>query len=259
MKPIRWHWLCASIFAYATSLQAAQGTALVETKVKTLLVDPHSQSPVLVLETVADGRRLPIWIDGPEARAIAMELEQIKAPRPLTHDLIRDILQKIGASVRRVAITDLRNNTYLALLSLNIKGEEVEIDCRPSDAIAIALRMKAPIFAAEQVLAKSKPLPDERGAQKQLGIDAQNLTAELAQLLESQQQDGVLVATVAPGSIAAKAGIERGDIITKADDKPVRSAGELESMIQSLQTPARIKLEVIRKGKPVTVVIELPS
>lgn len=262
MKSIRWLALPIIVFAQFAQLNAAQVAALVETKVKTVTLDPFTQSPVVVLETLTDKKLLPIWIDVPEARAIAMELEQVKAPRPLTHDLIRNILQKLGAQLQHAAITELRNDTYIAMLSLSVKGEKVELDCRPSDAIAVALRMKAPIFAASQVLAKSKPLSKESGragpAQTKLGIQAQDLTAALAKLLDSQQQRGVLVASVESGSIAMKAGIESGDIITKANDKTIVSAGDLDSAVQAVKAPAQLKLEVIKKGKPTTVVIDLP-
>jgi hypothetical protein len=262
MKSIRCIPLFIAAFAWASVLSAAQDAVLVETKVKTITIDPYSQSPVIVLETVADMKLLPIWIDIPEARAIAMELEQVKAPRPLTHDLIRNILQKLGTKVQRAAVTELRNNTYIALLSLTVNGREMEIDCRPSDAIAIALRMKAPIFVSGQVLAKAKPLPTESGragrTQTKLGIQAQELSAELAKLLDSQQERGVLVAAVEAGSIAMKAGIERGDIITKANDRIIVSAGDLEAAVEALKAPAQLKLEIIKKGKPTTVVIDLP-
>jgi bifunctional DNase/RNase len=262
MKSIRWLALSILVFAQVAEPSVAQDLVLVETKVKTVTVDPYTQSPVVVLETVTDKKLLPIWIDVPEARAIAMELEQIKTPRPLTHDLIRDLLQKLSANLRRAAITEVRNNTYIAVLTLNVRGPDLEIDCRPSDAIAIALRMKAPIFASAQVLAKSKPIPAESGraghAQTKLGIQAQNLTVELAKLLDSEQQHGVLVASVESASSAMKAGIEPGDIITKANDKTILSVGDLESTVQAAKAPARIKLEVIKKGKPTTVVIDLP-
>ena len=247
----------------ASDLQAAQGAASVETKVKTVMVDPTSQSPVVVLESVADKKLLPIWIDVPEARAIAIEIEQIKVPRPLTHDLIRNILQGLGATLQRVTITDLRNSTYFAHLSLSIKGQELQIDSRPSDAIAVALRMKAPIFATTQVLAKSKPVPSQptraEQTQKKLGIQAQDLTAELANLFDSQQQKGVLVTEVALGSNAMKAGLQRGDIIIKANEQLIGSASELESLIHATKPLSQIKLEVIKKGKPATIVIDLPS
>src|SRR6059058_1762191 len=147
----------ALIFAVCGPLYAAQEET-VETKIKTMLFDPTTDAPVVVLETVGDKKLVPIWIDIPEARAIALELQHV-APRPLTHDLIRNILQSLGATLERVTITDIRNSTYFAVLHLRLKGEEFQIDSRPSDAIAVALRMKVFIYASVQVLAKSKPVP----------------------------------------------------------------------------------------------------
>jgi bifunctional DNase/RNase len=227
------------------------------------MLDPNSQLPIVVLETVTDKQLLPIWIDVPEARAIALELEHVTAPRPLTHDLIRNILQGLGATVQRVLISDLRSNTYFAVVFLGFKGQEMQIDARPSDAIAVALRMKAPIYASAQVLAKSKSLPalDSRAkeSQKKLGIQAQDLTAEIAALLDVSLQKGVVIVDVAPGSVAMAAGIQRGDIITKANDQTISSTHELEAFVRSMRPAARVKLDVIKKGKPTTIVIDLPS
>lgn len=246
----------------ALDLHGAQDFPSVEARVKTMLIDPNSQTPVVVLETVADKKPLPIWIDVPEARAIALELEHVSLPRPLTHDLIRNILQSVGATLQRVTITELRNNTYFANLSLATKEKVIHIDSRPSDAIAVALRMKAPIFVSTQVLAKSKPLPGPTGRaeqnQKKLGFQAQDLTAELAKLFDSQQQKGVLVTDVATGGAATRAGLQRGDIITKANEQAISSTIELESAIQAAKSP-QLKIEVIKKGKPTTIVIDLPS
>jgi uncharacterized protein len=264
--PMRPHFcLLVSLFVLLPGQmgQSAQEPASVETRVKTLLVDPNSQTPVVVLEAIVDKKTLPIWIDVPEARAIALELEHVSLPRPLTHDLIRNILHSLGATLQRVTITELRSSTYFATLSLLIKERVVPIDCRPSDAIAIALRMKAPIFVSTQVLAKSKPLPAAPArlepTQKKLGLQAQDLTAELAKLLDSQQQRGVLVTDVALGGAAMKAGLQRGDIITKANEQTIASTADLESAVQSAKPGSQIKLEVIKKGKPTTIVIDLPA
>ena len=244
-------------------VQGAQDNAPVETKIKTLMMDPTSQSPVIVLETVPDKRLLPIWIDVPEARAIALELEHVKTPRPLTHDLIRNILRQLGATLRRVVITDLANNTYLAILSLTFKGQEFQIDSRPSDAIAIALRMGAPIYASTQVLAKSKSVPAPSAGtepiQGKLGIHAQDLTQELATLLDVPLQKGILVADVIQGSAAMSAGLQRGDIITRANQKPIHSTSDFEALLRATKPPAKIELEVIKKGRSTTIVIDLPS
>jgi hypothetical protein len=252
----------ALLLVWNSDVPGAQESPSLEVRIKTMLIDPNSQTPVVVLETVADKRSLPIWIDVPEARAIALELEHVSLPRPLTHDLIRSILQSVGATLQRVTITELRNSTYFANLSLATKEKVFHVDSRPSDAIAVALRMKAPIFVSTQVLAKSKPLPGPAGraeqTQKKLGLQAQDLTADLAKLFDSQQQKGVLVTDVTAGGVATKAGLARGDIITKANDQAISSTIELESAIQAAKSP-QLKLEVIKKGKPTTIVIDLPS
>jgi bifunctional DNase/RNase len=251
------------ILLFPARLHGAQETGSVETKIKTLMLDPNSQSPIVVLETVTDKRLLPIWIDIPEARAIAFELEHITTPRPLTHDLIRNIIRGLGATLQRVIITDLRNNTYFAVLFLGFKGQDFQIDARPSDAIAVALRMKAPIYASTQVLAKSKSLPSinppTRELQKRLGIQVQDLTVEIAALLDIPFQKGALVVAVDLGSVAMDAGIQRGDVITKANDRAIQSARELETFIRAGKPGTRIKLEVTKKGKPTQIEIDLPS
>jgi bifunctional DNase/RNase len=262
MNPTWRLWVLSLLLLAASDLSAAQEPNSLETKIKTLMLDPNSQTPVVVLEAVSDKRLLPIWIDVPEARAIALELEHVATPRPLTHDLIRNILQGLGATLQRITITDIRNNTYFALLTVRHKGQEFHIDSRPSDAIAVALRMKAPIYASAQVFAKSKQIPQDVRAErlwKRLGFQGQDLTAELASLLDIPVQKGVLVADVVPGNIAANSGIQRGDIIIKANEKMIQSVSDLDSILQNAKPPEQIKLEVIKKGKPTVIVIDLPS
>lgn len=244
-------------------LAAAQPASVIEMKVRGVVIDPNSQAPVVVLEGIAAREFLPIWIDLAEARAISMEIEQIKTTRPLTHDLIRNILNGLGAKVNRITITDLLNSTYIATISMATKGQESEIDSRPSDAIAIALRMKAPIFVSSQVIEKSKPPPGltsrTEQTQRRLGIQAQELTHELAKLMDSQTARGVVVTEVATGSAAMKAGIRRGDIITKLNDQPVPNTAALEMLLQAVSEPGQVKIEKVRKGKPITIVIDLPQ
>jgi bifunctional DNase/RNase len=260
---MNWYrWLTIALLLWPAALFAGQEAGTVETKIKSVIIDPNTQSPVVILEAVSDQRLLPIWIDIAEARAIALELEQVKTPRPLTHDLMRNILNRFGATLERAVITELRNNTYYATLYLRQKGQELQIDARPSDAIALALRMKAPVFAATQVFANSKAVPAPKRvdeAQRKLGIQTQDLTAELAALFNVGLESGVLVADVEPGGPAAIAGIGRGDIITRINDSAIKSTHDVERLLGAGKTPAQLKLEVIKKGKPTTVVVDLPS
>ena len=263
MKPRDYLLFPLFLLTFVLNVHAVQDPAAVETRIKTLLIDPNTQSPVVVLETVGEKTPLPIWIDAPEARAIALELEHVSLPRPLTHDLIRNLLQSLGAILQRGTITDLRNNTYFASLSVAVKEKVMQIDSRPSDAIAIALRMKAPIFVSTQVLAKSKSIPTAPAGfdqtQKRLGFQAQDLTAELARLFDSQHQRGVLITDVTLAGAAMKAGLQRGDIITKANQQSISSTKDLESVIHAAKSLSRLRLEIIKKGKPITIMIDLPS
>jgi hypothetical protein len=121
--------------------------------VESVRVDPQTSSPVVLLREEAGMRRsLPIWIGVYEAQSIAMAMEKVESPRPNTHDLIQNLLDGIRGKLRRVVITELRDNTYYAALEIELNGNTVAIDSRPSDAIAIAVRTGAPVFATEQVL-----------------------------------------------------------------------------------------------------------
>ena len=117
--------------------------------------EPIGKQPIVLLKTADDDKFLPIWIGHPEAAAILMKLQGAATPRPMTHDLFTDILAQLEARVVRIAVTELRENTFYALITVAIDGAEIEIDSRPSDAIALAVRAEAPIFAAEAVIEES--------------------------------------------------------------------------------------------------------
>ncbi len=127
-------------------------------KVNGLALDPITNVPVVLLRGVKTSKTLPIWIGLFEANAIMSELENITSARPMTHDLIKNILQELGSEVVRVIITDLIDNTFYADIELMQNGSKVKVDSRPSDAIALALRVGAPIYVAEEVIAKSKKI-----------------------------------------------------------------------------------------------------
>lgn len=135
-------------------------------KVEAILFDLTTNAPVVVLKDLEGKRILPIWIGPFEANAIEMELEQVKPPRPMTHDLLKNMLDNLGAQVTKVVVCDLQNNTFIATISLDLKGKSIEIDARPSDAIALALRTQTPIFAVEWIL-KEASLLEEEGADEE--------------------------------------------------------------------------------------------
>jgi bifunctional DNase/RNase len=117
--------------------------------------DMVGKQPIVLLKTREGNKFLPIWIGHPEAAAILMKLQGANTPRPMTHDLINDMLTEMEVSCSRVSVTELRENTFYASITLQVNGREVEIDSRPSDALALAVRTSAPIFAAEDVIAES--------------------------------------------------------------------------------------------------------
>jgi uncharacterized protein len=117
--------------------------------------DLVGKQPIVLLKTAEGNKFLPIWIGHPEAAAILMKLQSATTPRPMTHDLVTDMLDQLGAQVTRITVTELRENTFYAQITVQQDGSEVEIDSRPSDAIALAVRADAPIFAAERVIEES--------------------------------------------------------------------------------------------------------
>jgi bifunctional DNase/RNase len=117
--------------------------------------DMVGKQPIVLLKTADGNKFLPIWIGHPEAAAILMKLQGAATPRPMTHDLFTDILAQLEARVVKIAVTELRENTFYAMITVAVNGSEIEIDSRPSDAIALAVRSGAPIFAAEAVIEES--------------------------------------------------------------------------------------------------------
>jgi uncharacterized protein len=117
--------------------------------------DLVGKTPIVLLKMVGGNKFLPIWIGHPEAAAILIKLQEAPAPRPMTHDLAADIFQQLGGEVVSIAVTELRDSTFYACITVRQNGAEIEIDSRPSDAIAIAIRVDAPIFASDEVMEES--------------------------------------------------------------------------------------------------------
>ncbi len=117
--------------------------------------DLVGKQPIVLLKTADGNRFLPIWIGHPEAAAILMKLQSASTPRPMTHDLFSDTLDQLGAQVTRITVTELRENTFYAQITVQLDGSEIEVDSRPSDAIALAIRSEAPIYAADDVIEES--------------------------------------------------------------------------------------------------------
>ena len=134
---------------------------MIKMEIKGLLMDPVSNMPVVILRDLEKGLFLPIWVGIFEANAIALEMEKVSTPRPMTHDLLKNLLTELDARVDRVVINDLKENTFFARIHLTRGDSALSVDSRPSDAIALALRSHAEIFVEEEVLEKSRSLRAE--------------------------------------------------------------------------------------------------
>ena len=157
----------------------------VEMKVSGLTIDPLTNTPIVILKDMEGKRAVPIWIGLFEASAIATELEKISFSRPMTHDLMRDLLKILEANVMRIVIIDLRNNTFFACIHLLRNDDTVIVDSRPSDAIALALRVNCPIFIDEKVIEKSRNIDF---AKKVDELDKKK-TEELKEFLENLPEE----------------------------------------------------------------------
>ncbi len=224
----------------------------VEMEVKNVFVD-RSGNPLILLEDKSGTRRLPIWIGFAEARAIAMELEKVEVPRPMTHDLMKNILNTLEIKVVKVVISDIKGSTFYAEIHLKGKKGSWIIDARPSDAIALSLRTQSPIFVVEDVIERSgMEVPEEEGKvlySQKLGIFLEELNPLVKEALELK--GGLAVTEVEEGGEGEKMGLRPGDIIlminsqeveTAEDFDKITGAGEIES-ITVLRGTERIELK----------------
>jgi bifunctional DNase/RNase len=131
---------------------------LIEMTIKGLTVDPVTNMPIVILHDIDDKRILPIWVGVFEANAIALQIENVHTPRPMTHDLLRNVIHDLQASVERVVVSDVKDNTFFAHIHLDTPAGKVAIDARPSDAIALALRTRSPIWVEEAVIENAKTI-----------------------------------------------------------------------------------------------------
>ena len=158
---------------------------LKEMKLSGLIMDSTTNAPVIILKDLEDKEVISLWIGLLEASAIAVELEKIDLPRPMTHDLVKNVLDSLNIKVLKIEIADLRDNTFYAYIHLGMDGKTFTIDARPSDAIAIALRTKSPIYVDEKVIKKSKKMDLESIKE----VEKTDESKELKDLLEKMSPD----------------------------------------------------------------------
>ena len=152
----------------------------IEMTIKGLMIDPITNMPIIILRDKDGQRVLPIWVGVFEANAIALQIENVATPRPMTHDLLKNVIQDLKAEIQKVVVSDLRENTFYAIIYLDAQGETVAIDARPSDAIALALRAHAPIYVEDSVIANAKTVDivPEKGDSERLQKWLENLDPE---------------------------------------------------------------------------------
>ena len=149
----------------------------VEMKIRGLMMDPVTSMPIVILKDVGSNNVLPIWVGIYEANAIALEIEKVSTPRPMTHDLIKTLLLGIDAGIRKVVVNELREDTFFALIWVERNGELISVDSRPSDALALALRLDCPIYVDDSVLKSAKSAANVS--------DKLNTNSELKRYLEN--------------------------------------------------------------------------
>jgi bifunctional DNase/RNase len=229
-----------------------------EMKVKGVAMDPSGNSPIVILEDPQGQHAFPIWIGLPEAQAIARALEDAPTPRPMTHSLLQNILHGLEAQVMRILINDLQSNTFYATIALRHGAKTVTVDARPSDAIAIALGAKAPIYVTKKVLGAvrtvnlSLPSSAQRSSQ-QWGMHLQSLDPELAPFFHLANPEGVLISFVEVGSQAERHGLRRGDVITDVDGQPIKTLQDLLDIFGRKKPGQQFVLLVTRDQRPLRI------
>lgn len=247
-----------------SACHAADGTepAMVQVTVKRIGFDPVSRSPVVLLLDEAQTRMMPIWVGVAEARAIELELRGHPVSRPLTHDLLKNILVQVGVDFDKVVVSELKDSTYYARIHLTTAGQPLEIDSRPSDAIALALRFERPIFVARGLLETALPVDPERPQNAAMddprnvrsrGVTVQNISEELARVFRLPDTHGVLVADVET-SATAQGHLRRGDIILTIAGKTVRNIRDFQTRMGE-EHGQDVSIQIHRDGQILGVVL----
>ena len=235
------------------------GTGLqdrIEVEVYSLFLDPASQQPVVTLVDHEKKKAFPIWIGLSEAQAIQSELEGTEHFRPLTHDLLADILLKTNGKIHHVVITHTKDNVFYATLVIEENGRLIEIDARPSDSIVLALKFKAPIYINRSLFEEmSLSLQKQLETEEDYGLVLQELTGEMAQYMSFESNRGVMIAGVRKGSRAAEDGLEAGDIIVELSGQRIDNLKTMQDALE--KSPTSMKAKIFRNLKFLTLTLHL--
>jgi len=242
-------WLVTSTCSQAgTAVKVSPAAApdsqpLIQVNVYRLVVDPASRQPVVTLVDSDEKRAFPIWIGLSEARAIHSELQGMEHPRPLTHDLLASVIDKVDGKIHRVVITHTKDKVFYATLVIKTDDSLIEIDARPSDSIVLALKFKAPIYVTRSMFEKmSIPLETSQETGKGYGLNMQEITPELAKYLALKSSRGVMISAVRPGSQADKDGIQSGDILVEIDGQVIADVTSAKDILTSRRGSLQAKI-----------------
>ncbi len=225
-----------------------------EVKVQGLVFDRISRTPVVILVTKDKDRFVPIWIGFAEAMSIDVVLRGDNPPRPLTHDLLKATIEKLGAKVEKVKITTIKNNTYFAFIKFRHGNKVYYVDSRPSDAIALAIRTGAPLYISKEILSASVKVPQaDELLWSKLGISVQLITSDLEEFFKTK---GIVVSDVRKNSKAEEK-IKRGDIIVSVNGKNTQNEKGIEILESEVQKGDYLEIEILRDGKKQTLKISL--
>ena len=253
-----WLVLLASAYKDATAkcvkIDGIETDKFLQVKVYRLFSLPGSSQPVVILSDPMEKRGLLIWIGFTEADAIDSEMREIDHPRPLTHDLLENIIHETDLVIRQVSVTHIEKGIYFAKIFMERGGKLIEIDARPSDSIIMAMKFKVPILISDSLFREASiPLVEQQALEEEYGLTLQELTPSLAQAFSFKSTNGILASDVLKGSHADEDGIERGDILFEIEGQVIE---DVESVRDALNSDrGSLLAKVFRKGHFITIIL----
>jgi bifunctional DNase/RNase len=246
------------ITAMSCSTKTPFDASLEQVKVAEVLMDRSDASPVVRLESMDGKRGMLLWIGVNEATSIAFELEGKKPPRPLTHDLLKSILDALQVKVEGVIISDLEENTYIARLLLKKSRMRINLDARPSDALALALRFGSPVYAARKLLSEN-PIPQagiyDTFSWDEFGFTVQNLSPVMMEYFEMGDLGGVIVSEIDSQSGPYIDGLRQGDVITRIEGQDIDDTADFAAIADDLSDQMQVSVTVIREKQVIDLTL----
>jgi hypothetical protein len=229
-----------------------------QVRVKNVILYPRIRQPIVFLEEVQGKRIIPIWIGPAEAQAILLEMREIVPPRPMTHDLLRNIIGGLKGRVDRIEITEVKGGTFYAQIILKSSGGSFAIDSRPSDALALALRTRSPIYARKAVLTAGIALTPELKLfrSERVGLVLQKMSLSLARFFGGGKEGGLLVSQVSKETPASRGGIRRGDVIYEIEGETISTLDAFEREYNKHRNGMELSIRRGTNGEDIRLQIE---